>query len=89
MRSWTFGAGAKGRGVARWYQVGTGAWPGTGAPVLMDSGNVDASQAVTHWTVETVEITTDPILDIQVDGDIVAKTPQLIRVLPAGLRVVV
>lgn len=50
---------------------------------------LDASQAVTHWTVETVEITTDPVLDIQVDGDIVAKTPQLIRVLPAGLRVVV
>ena len=50
---------------------------------------LDASQAVTHWTVETVEIRTDPILDIQVDGDIVAKTPQLIKVMPSALRVVV
>lgn len=50
---------------------------------------LDASKAVTHWTVETVEIRTNPVLDIQVDGDIVAKTPQLIRVLPAALRVVV
>ncbi len=40
--STTHVAGANGRAVARWYQVGTGAWPGTGAPVLMDSGNVDA-----------------------------------------------
>lgn len=50
---------------------------------------LEASKAVTHWTVETVEIRTNPILDIQVDGDIVAKTPQTIRVLPAALRVVV
>jgi diacylglycerol kinase (ATP) len=50
---------------------------------------LDASQAVTHWTVDSVEITTDPVLDIQVDGDIVAKTPQSIRVLPAALRVVI
>jgi diacylglycerol kinase family enzyme len=39
--------------------------------------------------VETVEIRTKPILDIQVDGDVIAKTPQFIRVMPAALRVVV
>ena len=50
---------------------------------------VDASQLVTHYSVETVEIETDPILDIQVDGDIIGKTPQLIRTLPQALRVVV
>ncbi len=54
-----------------------------GEPVL------DESKAVGQWTVETVEIRTNPVLDIQVDGDVVAKTPQLIRVLPAALRVVV
>ncbi len=54
-----------------------------------DDPALDASQAVTHWTVETVEIRTNPILDIQVDGDIIAKTPVSIRVLPAALRVVV
>ncbi len=54
-----------------------------------DDPALDASQAVTHWTVETVEIRTNPILDIQVDGDIVAKTPQSIRVLPSALSVVV
>lgn len=51
--------------------------------------DLDASQAVTQWAVETVEIRTDPILDIQVDGDVIAKTPQIVRVLPAALRVVV
>ena len=50
---------------------------------------LDASEAVTHWTVESVEIRTNPVLDIQVDGDVVAKTPQLIRVLPSALSVVV
>lgn len=50
---------------------------------------LDASQQVTQWTVETVEIRTDPVLDIQVDGDVIAKTPQSVRVLPAALRVVV
>lgn len=50
---------------------------------------LDASHAVTHWQVDSVEIKTDPVLDIQVDGDVVAKTPQSIRVLPEGLRVVV
>ena len=44
---------------------------------------------MTHWTVESVEIRTNPVLDIQVDGDVVAKTPQLIRVLPSALSVVV
>ena len=63
----------------------------TGLDRLMkeDDPDLDASQAVTHWTVETVEIRTNPILDIQVDGDVVAKTPQIIKVLPAALRVVV
>ncbi len=51
--------------------------------------HLDASDAVTHWQVESVAITTDPVLDIQVDGDVVAKTPQKIRILPDGLRVVV
>ncbi len=54
-----------------------------------DEVALDASQTVTHWTVETVEIRTKPILDIQVDGDVIARTPQLIRVMPAALRVVV
>lgn len=51
--------------------------------------HLDASQAVTHWQVDSVEITTDPVLDMQVDGDVVGKTPQSIRILPEGLRVVV
>lgn len=54
-----------------------------------DDARLDASQAMTHWSVETVEIRTDPVLDIQVDGDVIAKTPQVIRVLPAALKVVV
>jgi len=50
---------------------------------------LDASQLITHWSVETVSIETDPILPIQVDGDVVAETPQFIRGLPSALRVVV
>ncbi len=49
----------------------------------------DVSHALRQWTVETVEIRPDPILDIQVDGDVIAETPQTVRVLPAALRVVV
>ena len=47
----------------------------TGLDRLMkdDEANLDASQTVTQWTVETVEIRTNPILDIQVDGDVIAK----------------
>jgi diacylglycerol kinase family enzyme len=44
---------------------------------------------VTHWAVETVEIRTNPLLQIQVDGDVIATTPQKVRVLPLALRVVV
>lgn len=63
----------------------------TGLDRLIQDGDagLDASQAMTHWSVETVEIRTDPVLDIQVDGDVIAKTPQVIRVLPAALKVVV
>ncbi len=50
---------------------------------------LDVSSAAPQWAVETVEIRTDPVLDIQVDGDVIAKTPQLVRVLPSALRVVV
>src|SRR5690606_18817959 len=49
--------------------------------------DLDESKAVSQRTVETVEIRTNPVLDIQVDGDVVAKTPQLIRMHPAALRV--
>lgn len=54
-----------------------------------DEADLDASRVVTQWKVETVEIRTDPVLDIQVDGDVIARTPQVIRVLPSALRVVV
>lgn len=51
--------------------------------------SLDASKLITHWSVETVEIKTDPILDIQVDGDLVGETPQVIRAQPSALRVVI
>lgn len=50
---------------------------------------LDASHAMTHWRVKTIEIRTDPILKIQVDGDVVAETPQSISIQPSALRVVV
>lgn len=57
--------------------------PDDGTPGL------DASQLVNHWHVNEVSIHTDPVLDIQVDGDVIAKTPQTVRVLPSALSVVV
>lgn len=58
-----------------------------------DPGNhdprLDASQLVNHWHARKVEIHSDPPLDIQLDGDVVARTPQVIEVLPASLEVVV
>lgn len=50
---------------------------------------LDVLKEVNHWQVESVLIETDPLLEIQVDGDVVAKTPQLTRVLPGALEVVV
>ncbi len=51
--------------------------------------DLDVLKEVNHWQVESVLIETDPVLDIQVDGDVVAETPQLMRVLPGALKVVV
>ena len=52
-------------------------------------GGIDATKLMNHWQVERVEIRTDPVLDIQVDGDIVAQTPQIVEIMPSALRVVV
>ncbi len=50
---------------------------------------LDASQLISHWSVKTAEIRTNPCLDLQVDGDVVAKTPQRFEAAPSSLRVVV
>ncbi|MEM7698918.1 MAG: diacylglycerol kinase family protein [Verrucomicrobiota bacterium] len=50
---------------------------------------LDVSSQVTHWSVESVKIETEPVLDIQVDGDVIAETPQAIRILPRSLEVIV
>ncbi len=54
-----------------------------------DHVNLDASKLITHWSVKTVDIKTDPVIDIQVDGDVAAQTPQMIKAVPGALRVVV
>jgi diacylglycerol kinase (ATP) len=51
--------------------------------------DLNVLKEVNHWQVESVMIETDPQLDIQVDGDVVAKTPQLMGILPGALQVVV
>ncbi|MDF1852068.1 MAG: diacylglycerol kinase family protein [Verrucomicrobiales bacterium] len=50
---------------------------------------LDASKLITHWSVKKVSIETDPVLPIQVDGDVVASTPQEIQGRVGALRVVV
>ncbi len=50
---------------------------------------LDASQLVNHWHVSEVSIHAEPELDMQVDGDVIARTPQVVRALPSALTVVV
>tara|TARA_R110002096_G_scaffold24760_19_gene78009 strand:- start:6056 stop:6988 length:933 start_codon:yes stop_codon:yes gene_type:complete len=50
---------------------------------------VDASHLVGRWQVKKVKIETDPILPVQVDGDVLTETPQTAEVLPGALEVVV
>lgn len=50
---------------------------------------LDASELVSHWTAERVEVKSDPSLDMQIDGDVIDKTPATIYVKPGALRVVV
>lgn len=56
--------------------------------ILPKKAEVDASHLVAHWQVSTVEIRTNPVLDFQIDGDVLGKTPRIVRVLPKALRVV-
>lgn len=50
---------------------------------------VDASHLVGRWQAEKVTIETDPVLPIQIDGDVLTKTPQTAEILPGALEVVV
>jgi len=64
---------------------------GVGAEINRADGHaeLDASTLVNHWRVHRAQIRTDPVLDVQVDGDIVATTPLEISARPDALRVVV
>ena len=50
---------------------------------------IDASHMISHWQGEEVEVLTDPVQDIQADGDLIAQTPMKAHVEPACLHVVV
>ena len=50
---------------------------------------LDASDLVSHWTATEIEVKSDPPMEIQVDGDVIASTPTAMHVLPSALRVVV
>lgn len=50
---------------------------------------LDASQLLSHWSGEKIEVITDPVIEIQADGDVVAQTPMVAQVKSACLRVVV
>ena len=54
-----------------------------------EAPDLDASKLLNYWQVSKVEIETDPPLEMQVDGDVIAWTPQTFEVLPKALRVVV
>jgi diacylglycerol kinase (ATP) len=51
---------------------------------------LDASHLVNHWQVEKIQIESDPVQQIQADGDLIAaSTPQIVEVLPRALHVVI
>lgn len=50
---------------------------------------LDASKMINHWQGEKIEVYTDPVQDIQADGDVVAQTPMITRAKSACLKVVV
>lgn len=52
-------------------------------------GGIDASHLINHWQVRKVRIETDPVLDIQADGNLLGQTPQTVEVMPGALTVVV
>jgi diacylglycerol kinase (ATP) len=54
-----------------------------------EPGRIDASHLVNHWSVEKVKIETDPVLDMQVDGNLLGQTPISVEVRPSALQVVI
>ncbi len=56
---------------------------------LNEVTGLDASHLVGRWQARKVTIETDPILEMQADGDLMGRSPQTIEVLPSALRVVV
>lgn len=55
---------------------------------VLDEPILDASSHLSHWKGEKIEVYTDPILDIQADGDLAGQTPMIIRIKSASLLVV-
>jgi len=56
---------------------------------LNEATGLDASHLVGRWQAKKVLIETDPLLDMQIDGDLIGLSPQTIEVIPSALRVVV
>ncbi len=58
-------------------------------PEKMEPSALSATKLIGHWQVKKIKISTDPVLDIQIDGDVLSKTPQTIEVEAQALGVVV
>jgi diacylglycerol kinase family enzyme len=52
-------------------------------------GSLDHSPYVTHLRARHVEMSADPALPVEVDGDVVLGTPLTISLVPAALHVIV
>ncbi len=51
--------------------------------------SIDASHLVGRWQSRKVRIETEPVLPMQVDGDVLTETPQTAEILPVAMEVVV
>ena len=68
-------------GTSRWQLISAlfGYWLGTDAQL----------QHVTYFETTSIEIRTDPIQRLEIDGELKAETPVRVRLAPAALKVIV
>ncbi len=54
----------------------------------MSTRRMGASPLVTHFTTKAVEISSNPPMAIQIDGDVMGTTPAAFRIVPAAVNIV-
>ena len=53
------------------------------------SRSMDRSPHILHARAQSIKIESDPVMPVQVDGDVIGSTPVEIRILPGRARLIV